>query len=146
MTAPAIKSGGRGALTPEFSTRAGLPEDLSFVYATWLRSYRHSSAFAKKITDRVFYLAHHAAIERILARGATVLVCTPADSPEVILGYAVTEGTTLHFVYVKKPFRRLGIASGLLAGEGPSMFSHWTDDWDRIRDLWPHAEYNPYLI
>lgn len=125
--------------------RAGGPADVNFIYATWLRSYRHSSQFAARIQDAVFYRYHQAAIARILQRGAAVNVCTPQGEPELILGYAVAEGCVLHFVYVKKPFRRGGI--GLALAGKPELFTHWTKDWDSLKArACPEAQYNPYLI
>lgn len=127
--------------------RTGTSEDFSFVFATWLRSYKHSSHFAKRIPDRTFYVRHHAVIERILARGAELLVACPADAPETILGYLVREGATLHFLYVKGPFRRMGVAKALVGEYRPEQFTHWTNDLDHVRKMVGEGvQYDPYLI
>ena len=127
----------------QFTIRPGQPADHAFVYATWLRCYKHSSGFARRISDGVFYKFHHEAIRRILERGAALRVCGP--DTETILGYSVSEGGTLHFVYVKKPFRRCGIARSLLAPP-PLLFTHWTKDWDLMLPNYPDAQYCPYLL
>lgn len=137
--------GGRGA--PLFDTRRGKPADANFIYATWLRCYKHSSRFARNIPDRIFFEQHHAVVARLLDR-CEVLIATPANDAETILGYSVTEPGTIHFVYVKKPFRRMGIAGALLAHLDPEscLHTHWTEGWDLLRSKWPNCEYNPYLI
>lgn len=139
--------GGKGGIGPEYETRRGLPEDVNCIYATWLRCYKHSSAFARRIPDRVFYEQHHAVVGRLLAR-AEVLVVTPRGEPGVILGYSVTEPSVIHFVYVKKPFRRMGIATALLVHLDPNacVFTHWTEGWDFLHRKWPNAQYNPYML
>src|SRR5436309_249818 len=100
--------------------RPGTDADWPFVFATWLRCYRYSSAFAKPIPEEVFFRFHHAVIQRILSRGASLRIAHLADEPGVILGYLVTEPGVVHFVYVKKPFRRNGIARSLFRGTDPN--------------------------
>lgn len=136
----------RGGIQGGFDLRPGMAADQNFIFATWLRSYKHSSQFARRVPDRLFYKFHQAAIARILGRGAETLVCTPPGEPELILGYSVREGVTLHFVYVKKPFRRRGIGLALLR-PAPELFTHWTNDWDVLKEkACPDAQYNPYVI
>ena len=118
----------------------------SLVYATWLRSYEASSLAAKHIPRDVFFAEHHKVIDRVLGRGASVRVAALPDEPDVILGWAVTEGPVVHYVYVKPPFRKHGMATALLAdAPRPFTFSHWTHV---LRDLHPKMTgcvYNPYL-
>ena len=49
---------------PEVELRPAGLADHAFIFATWLRCYRRSSYFAKRIPDRLFYRYHHAIIER----------------------------------------------------------------------------------
>jgi GNAT superfamily N-acetyltransferase len=98
-----------------FDIRPGEPEDHAFIYATWLRSYRDSNAARSLVDDpRFYYEYHHAIIEAILSRGS-VTVAVAIGDPKTILGYAVHEPRTLHYVYVKHGFRRMGIAKALLS-------------------------------
>lgn len=140
------ESGGRGA-PDRFATRAGRQEDMAFIFATWLQCYKHSSSFARHIPKKVYFEQHHAIVERLLAR-CEVLVCTLADSDSTIVGYVVRGPGILHFVYVKKDFRRMGVASGLLVDVDPNamVFTHWTEGFDLILRKWPHMQYNPYLL
>lgn len=139
-------TGGRGA-SPLFDTRKGEPQDVNFIFATWLKSYKHSSAFASRIPDKLFFKGHHAVLERLLPR-CEVLITTLAGEPNTIIGYAVLEPSVIHFVYVKKPFRQMGVASGLLAHIDPNacIYTHETQMWRHLLLKWPNAQYNPYAL
>lgn len=135
------------AAQARFAFRRNVGADENFIFATWLRCYKHSSAFARRVPDKTFYLHHHAVVAGILDR-AEVTVATLADSDSTIIGYSVREPGVLHFVYVKKAFRRMGVATQLLAGTDVNgcVFTHWTEGWDLLSKKWPNAQYNPYLL
>ena len=140
----------------QINIRPATADDLPFIFNSWLKAYKHSSLFAKRIKHEVFFKYHHAVVERILARGATVLVATPVDDQNTILGYVVAEPLdvpTLHFVYVKAPFRRFGIGRQLalamvarLGAADAVDFTHWTKDMDWASEKLPSFTYNPYKI
>jgi hypothetical protein len=126
-------------------------DDLPFVYSTWLRSYRYNSQFARKLTNKVYYEWHHKAIERILARGATCSIICDEHDRNVVFGYLVWElagpHAIIHFAYVKKAFRNLGLMNQLLQASGKTfnMFSHYTefcDEYAKRHEL----VYCPYVI
>lgn len=148
---------------PRIETRAAVPEDLAFVFSTWLNNFHHSSRFAKRINRRVFFAAHHLVIERLLARGAEVTIAHPPGDPGVIVGYLcvehVPEGfgvagvevpeTVLHFAYTKGPFRRMGVMRTLLGAARVDLnacaFTHLTDDGEALWNRFPGAVHVPYL-
>lgn len=144
----------RDAKSSDLSVRTMRPTDLPFVYNSWLKSYKTRSQFARRITDEVFYRWHKLVVERILGRAGTqVLVATPKDDADTILGYLVVENQEVpvaHFAYVKTSFRRLGIARALLdrAGLDPaySEFTHWTRDMDWVTEKLKTFKYNPYRL
>jgi hypothetical protein len=131
--------------------RNAVTDDLPFIFATWLRSYRHSSQFAKKISNDVYFKYHHAAIERIISRGGIIKIANIVGDPNVILGYACLEaqgGTDMvvHYVYVKKNFRKMGIASRLYKPEKGDYFTHLTDDVTWALAKYDGLIYNPYRL
>src|ERR1017187_2430254 len=106
-------------------------EDLNFIFASWLKSYRYASMFAKKISNEVYYEWHHKVIERFIERNGTVSIAHPVGEPEVILGFIAHDGgDILQYIYVKKTFRQMGIAKALLGDMVPKTFTHWTRDTD----------------
>lgn len=137
----------------EIEVREAFLEDVSFIFATWLRSYRHSSTFAKKISNDIYYARHHLVIDLILKRpGSKVLVAHPKDEPDVILGYVVTEkqpdgADIVHYTYVKKAFRQMGIAGALWKDLSKQNYiiTHYTTDADWLVRKY-NLTYDPYRI
>ena len=139
----------------DIETRLAYLEDVPFIFATWLKSYRHASTFARKISNEIYYSRHHLVIDLILKRGGSkVYVAHPRGEPDVILGYMVTEvqpddTAVMHYTYVKKSFRQMGIARSLwaLLDKKTYIFTHFTADTDWIvRKYAPDLIYDPYRI
>jgi hypothetical protein len=131
--------------------RPASSSDEAFIMATWLRSFRHGSMFARRLTNDVFFTNHHPIVTDILARSDTLVAHLEAD-PDVIIGYLVTEGQTLHFAYVKKLFRRMRVLTQLLdeshfpADMDGVEVSHATFDWlEFMAPKFPGSRSNPYL-
>lgn len=133
----------------------GIPEDNAFIFATWLRSFRHLSYFAKRIKNHVFFKWHHALIERVLARETTtVLVAHAKDDRDLIFGYIIFEDwddfDVLHFIYVKGDYHKNGIGTMLLKASGidvnTAFFSHWTYATDELIKKYPEMTYSPYHV
>ncbi len=110
-----------------FNVRNANPDDFPLIFATWLRSYRHGGQFTRRIPERVYFARHHRVIERLLD-SCSVRVAASAEDTDVILGWAVLEPGCVHFVYVKPAFRRMGLASALLADVNwpATSYSHET--------------------
>src|SRR5690349_19040010 len=101
--------------------RPGNEGDVPFIFSTWLRNYYadgEGERLKRRITKSVFMFGQHALIERLLKSSHVAVACNPSD-PAQIYGYAVgeTKGdvAALHYVYVKPPFRSLGVARQLVA-------------------------------
>lgn len=140
-------------MNQDFSIRDLHQSDIAYIYASWLRHYKHSSKFAHKIPPSIFFSNHNDVIRKILARPTTkVLIASPHEEPEVVLGYLVFEGKidkpTVHFLYVKRHFRLFGIAATLIKdlNLNTASFTHWTRDTDWIVKRFSSLRYNPYAI
>jgi GNAT superfamily N-acetyltransferase len=132
-------------------------EDLNFVYSSWLRSYKHSSYWAKRIRHNVFFAGHQAMLNYLFAKPTfqCAVACSPED-PTQIFGYLAYEKATegaqpiVHFVFVKDDFRKMGVARKLFEAAGitpPSLtFTHWTYTVDALVERWPDMVYSPYAI
>jgi ribosomal protein S18 acetylase RimI-like enzyme len=138
----------------EIEVRDAYLEDVSFIFATLLRSYRHASNFARKISNDVFYKYHHAFLDACLKRpGSKVIVAHPKGEPDIILGYLLSETradgeSVIHYSYVKKSFRQMGVARALWATleKKPYTITHFTVDADWITKKYTNLTYNPYLL
>lgn len=147
-------------MTPDVLIRPATLEDRSFIIDSWLRSYRNSE-FGRRIPDDVWgsRYGHAGFVEDIVDRfgyglpsldqlmlgppvslGVTAVACLPTD-PAFVFGFAVFGILTrivpfppLHFLYVKKDYRRAGVGKQLLAvalslAPGPMPVTAETPAW-----------------
>lgn len=129
--------------------------DEDFIYSTWIRNYKHSSYFAKRIKPSVFFKEHHIVIDHLMQKPEMVcLVAHPKNDQDTLLGYAVFEKLddrhVVHFTYVKDAFRMMGIAKTIYKTAEIDMaklsFSHWTMPVDELIKKYPDIIYNPYKL
>lgn len=136
--------------------RAPTPDDTSFIYNSWLRSYRQNSAYASSIPRTVYFKGQKALVARLL-RVSAVLVAANPECPEQIYGYGVYQPSTagvaiVHFIYVKQSFRLFHVGSQILwairvaAGQDaatPVAATHMTAPAQKTG--W-RLVFNPYLM
>ncbi len=130
------------------------PEDLPFIYSSWLKSLQPSLSMIDK---SIFFKYHKRLIDSILRRSQVIISVNPNELGQ-IFGYAVFEHVhnrvmILHFVYAKHTYRRLGIATELyhlVAGmrkdhDNPCVASHTSA---AMRDFLNHWDlvFNPYVL
>lgn len=131
--------------------RPFVTDDARCVVSDWVRSYA-SNRVGPPLLGPVYKAGQTALVERLLKR-CDVLVATHADTPDLILGWCVAErhsdALLVHFAYVKSAFRRLGVASLLLAGFGwgrgqPLHYTHHVA-FTKTHGRRMGAVFNPYL-
>ena len=92
---------------------------------------------------------HDKAMDRkinALIADSMVLVATPDNDNDLIVGYVIFDKSILHFVYIKKDFRQMGFATELIKQSlvnetivtHLSKFSHYL--------LKAEYSYNPFKI
>lgn len=111
-------------LTSSLRLRAGLPSDRGIILATWLPGLYHGNGMFKKIPKQLFEQRYSRVLEALLDSSPQMILCA-ADDPDVIVGYAVVSLPRLHWIYIKKAWRGLGLARQLLP-EGIETVSHLT--------------------
>lgn len=124
--------------------------DLPFIYSSWLKSFKKSSSFAKRIRDSIYYKAHHEFITALLKSSKAAIAHVPGDE-DVILGYVIYQNSPraiVHYVFIKEEWRMLGIAKALLSAceMRDFIFTHWTYPMDEIIENHTHLVYDPYAI
>lgn len=151
--------------------RRPTPECLSFIYSSWLKSFRIYSRWAKAVPAQIYFGNHKRVVQKLLEDSGVLIACNP-ECPDQIFGYAVYQPTAggvavLHYLYVKQPYRKMGIATALFRealhrsehrSELPVAVTHipdrefredggarWTSMWDRLRDKWSLV-FNPYIL
>lgn len=131
--------------------------DTSFIYSTWLKSYRNSP-FAGQMSNDTFYDNHKLLVEKILSKPTTkVLVLCEDGDEDHLYGYCVVEviGNSVevvHYCYVKYTYRKMGFAkalltaaSGAFASTQSSLCSHANTNFKILSKKF-NLVYNPYLL
>lgn len=90
--------------------------DENFIYSSWLKSFRPSASNAQ-IRKDIYFRNQSGVIRDILSRSHGMVAADREDSSH-LFGYVIAEflreSTVVHYVYVKHPFRRLGIGRFLI--------------------------------
>ncbi len=105
--------------------------DRAFVADAWLNSLRAGTEETRRADWDAFKAHHNAAIDRILDDAATVVsIAAPAGDDLTIYGFLVRRPGAFHMLFVKKPWRRMGVAKRLLDGAelDGAVFTQWTRD------------------
>lgn len=127
-------------------------EDKSFFFNSWLKSFRFGT-LCKNVENTIYYLNQHKIIEGIVKR-SKVVVCCNADDPKLIYGYIcweIVDGQfVLHFMYVKEPYRKLGLAKMLMQQTGHDFttlgcYTHQTKVSYYYEEKY-NLIYHPYLL
>lgn len=97
-------------------------EDLNFVRATWINTYRHSP-IGRLMRSEIYHREQAYLIDRLLAHSEVAIACWAKDN-NLVYGYVVYEEAweacplVIHFAYVKSSYRDIGIFSKLLRSTG----------------------------
>ena len=101
-------------------------------------------------TNDMFYDNYKHICTRILERANMQMLVNP-ENPNQIYGYCCTEDvggvTIIHYLYMKYPYRKMGLAKKLLLAcvpEGPRVCTHIGRNWRTLREKFDLV-YNPYL-
>jgi len=136
--------------------RPACDADRGFILNSWVRSYAKravagipQSRIGPPRTDPDVYMDGQNRVSEVILGRSTATVACSCDDDDQIFGYIVYElPDTLHYIYVKVPFRRLGIGRLLVSssglGESKRVYStHWGPSIPKIFDG-IEISYNPY--
>jgi GNAT superfamily N-acetyltransferase len=138
------------------SLRPATAEEYGFVIKPWLQELRDLPT-TRWISDAVFFQGHGRVISALLQNASVVVACDP-EAHGHLYGYAcfTIAPPTLHWLYVKSTFRRMGIGGALLRHVRAALS---LSDADSLALSHPSAmlgipglrermcvEYNPYVL
>ena len=105
----------RELFKPDVSIRSANEDDHGFILNSWLKSYYDTAEISPRISREIFFKNEGKIIENLLRTELVKIICNPFDETH-IYGYACFNDTpcTLHYVYIKQPFRKMGLANSLL--------------------------------
>lgn len=115
-------------------------DDISFIFDSWLRSWR-KSPWAGVIPNNLYFPLTRSTIEQLVARGAEFKVACLASDPERILGWICHEQTgpdaVVHYCYVKDPYLNLGIGDALVSAIPGNKPGFYTFRYRQVTDACP---------
>ena len=134
-----------------FKIREKIASDNNFILNSWLKSYKD----VEKIIPNDIYYREHAKLIQSALKDKNIFVAVSEDDATQIIGYICYETQQLlptipilHYVYVKYPYRHLGVARALvnpIYKDAEYVFcSHLCKCFLDIRKDHKKLIYNPY--
>jgi len=134
----------------EIEIRSPQPSDRQYLFNSWLTSLRFNKPF-NSLEKYWYFAAGTALLSRILFDSQMLVGSNPSNSDQ-IFGYVVfnRDNRALHFIYVKKNFRRAKIATRLMEAafenfDEPILYTTKTTAIVHYEKRW-NLEYGPHLL
>lgn len=137
--------------------RGALADDEAIVFNAWLLAHRKHGDWPPRLSSQRYFAEHKETIAKLIARSRMLVACNE-QRPSQVLGFICWEVDTLHWVFVKQPFRHNGIGRALLvrAFPGPELTasmggaevrcSHWTMRAEQLRAAGHRWRYDPFAL
>lgn len=131
-----------------YDIRDSEESDENFVLATFLRGVYYGDSWFSQIPKLIFMTNYKPVAEALVRnRDKTVIkIACLKDDPSVIIGYSILSADyqTIHFVYVKANWRKMGVGRSLIP-QFPSAVTHLTSLGKTLLIKLPTAVFNPFL-
>lgn len=126
--------------------RGFLPDDRNLIFSTWLIGLFYGHTFYSLIPKHIFMANYHTVIENLLkSPKVEVRIACLKEDPSVILGYSILGSeNAVHWVFVKKSWRGIGIAKDLVPATVVAS-THFTKLGLSIMKK-KNIAYNPFLV
>ena len=119
--------------------RSGTPLDSHYIEKTWFRTAWSERGRAR--TDKEIYML---SIRAEMCFAKTTVICDSTDD-RIIYAFCVYMGNHLLFMYTRKDFRNLKLASRLLQdafGDQRFSYTFCSHDWNQIKNKF-NSVYKP---
>lgn len=131
-----------------YDIRDYVEDDKSFVMSTFLRGIYYGNSWFNMVPKDIFMNNYKHNAEAIVDSPKTsIKIACMQGSPDVIFGYSILseDFQTVHFVYVKKAFRKVGIGKSLVP-QHPKYASHMTELGKQLLPKLPQCVFNPFSL
>lgn len=112
------------ATSSTIQIRDAVEEDLPLIYSTWLLGLYHGCDWFNRIEKKAFFDNYKKVVEQRVMH-SQVKVAVLVEDPDVILGYVCYRNNVLDWIFVKKAWRKIGIAK-MLVPQGITICTHLT--------------------
>ena len=128
--------------------------DRDFIIKSVLFSFMNGSKEIQKINRDSYMHGHNKVLNNLLDKCDCLIACDPEDS-DLIYGFVIFGETPtydiLHYIYVRKPFRKNAYAKSLLENvhrKNQLSLTHLTDDFKpaRLKKYWEKVIFDRYLL
>lgn len=132
-----------------YNIRESSINDRNFVLKSFLMAVYYGDTWFSKIPKRIF-MDNYKKVAAALFDGPRTKIyvaCLPED-PDTILGYSILslDHEIIHFVYVKKIWRKYGIARKLVP-PNPKYVSHLTSEGSTLLSKFSNEVlFNPFSV
>lgn len=118
--------------------------DRNFLFTTWIKGLYHGNEYYRDINFDIHFRNYKLIIENILQRpNINIHVLCIKESPEIIIGYAVTEQDTLHWLFIKPNLRNQGLIHKLINNQSFTTCTHLTRQSKGF--ILRNLTYNPFI-
>lgn len=98
--------------------RPGMQSDHGYIVRTWIESLRHGNDLYREIPEHILFENYRTLIGQIILKpGIEIKIACLREEPGLIIGFSISHGNVLHYVYVREPWRRIGIAREIVSCE-----------------------------
>lgn len=129
-----------------YAIRAYKPEDFNFVSATLLRGLYYGGTVFSDMPKQSFMTNYQPVVKALVDKNDVWVACL-VDDPDVILGYSIVskDFAAIHWVFVKKLFRKKGIARSILP-QFPTAVTHLTALGKTLLTKFPDCVFDPFKL
>lgn len=121
-------------------------DDENFIYSTWLRGLYYGNDWFHAIDKDAYFENYEPIVKAIVHKPATeIRVACLKDSSEVALGYCVSEGAAVHYIFCKEIWRGIGLMTDLLPKDFHTVTHLTKAGLGIIRKKFPHVIFNPFF-
>lgn len=116
------------------------------ILAKWLRTLKYGNDFFKLIESDGYFESYQKFIKSLLARPQCIVrLAVLSDVPDVCLGFSVSEPGILHYLWVHRDNRKMGIGRALM--QFPFKYiTHLTTHGMRMwTKNFHNVKFNPFL-
>lgn len=134
----------------EIRIRTVRPEDLKFIYSTFLKGVLHGCQTVSNVDRTTYFAEYSVVIDAMLSSDLVVShVAHVLDDENFLVGYILAEPATktVHWVYTKELWRKQGVCRELVTSLGwvPTTYSHETKPGRAIAKK-KTLHYNPFVL
>jgi hypothetical protein len=122
-------------------------EDEAFVYSTFLLGVYHGESWFSKIQKSIFLHNYRLFLNKLIAfENTQIKIACLKDDEDTLVGYSIMTKSedTLHWVFVKNAWRKIGVAKTLVPNTIKNV-THLSSQGEKIMETHPGMVFNPFL-